>query len=116
LAEMLVYDRPMETGERVRVEEYLMQRYGRAGYLVTTPEDFSDWETVQYQTGAQPAANWVISPDGLSVDQTVNADPSIFLSQATFSNGTVEGEIGSGTAPDFMGFVFGYQDRGRFYV
>lgn len=116
LAEMLVYDRPLDVNERVRVEEYFMQRYGWAGYLATTPEDFSSWEVVQYDLGAQGAANWVISPDGDSIDQTVNADPSIFLSQATFSRGTVEGEIGAGSAPDFMGFVFGYQDRGRFYV
>ena len=116
LAEVLVYDRPLDVSERVKVEEYFMQRYGWAGYLVASPEDFSAWNVVQYELGAQPDASWVISADGLTVDQTVNADPSIFLSQATFSRGAVEGEIGSGTAPDFMGFVFGYQDRGRFYL
>lgn len=116
LAEIIVYDRVLSPEERAEVEDYLLARYGRPGYRLSTATDFSDWEVVQYEVFAQPNANWVIAEDGLSVDQLVNCDPSMLLSQATFSRGTIQGEIGSGTAPDFMGFVFGFQDRGRFYA
>lgn len=116
LAELIVYDRVLDCEERGQVEDYLLRKYGWPGFLANEPEDFDTWEVVQYEVGGQSDAQWVVAADGLSVDQLVNADPSIFLSQATFSRGTIEGQIGSGSAPDFMGFVFGYQDRGRFYV
>ncbi len=115
LAELIVYDKVLDARASAEVENYLLARYGRPGYRLAQAVDFSTWDVVQYEVFAQPDANWTIATDGLSVDQLVNCDPSILLSQATFSRGIIEGEIGSETAPDFMGFVFGFQDRGRFY-
>src|SRR5262249_52304316 len=48
----------------------------------------------------------------------VNADASILLSNIRVDNGHVEGSwvVNSGGDDDFVGFVFGYQDAGHYYL
>ena len=66
--------------------------------------------------GCQPDANWVLDATGTQLDQLVNSDPSIFLTSEESSQRTIRSRLRSGSAPDFMGFVFGYQDPGHFYL
>jgi hypothetical protein len=85
------------------------------------PVNLSNWEHVQYEQGAAANGNWVLGPDGLSVIQTVNADASILLSDFEVTDTAIQGgwrmpRAGSGNDDDYVGFVFGYQDRGHFYL
>ncbi|NOZ21944.1 MAG: hypothetical protein GXP25_12750 [Planctomycetes bacterium] len=84
------------------------------------PVDLTKWTAINYSYPAnkQPTANWVISEDKLSVTQEVNADPSIFLSDRNLLDTSISGTwlVNSSSDDDFMGFVFAYQDPGRFYL
>ncbi|WP_181566743.1 HYR domain-containing protein [Aequorivita sp. CIP111184] len=55
--------------------------------------------------------NWVPAPDGSSVLQTVNSNPSFYVSNADYFNTTIQGEFRVETTSDddFIGFVIGYQ-------
>jgi RHS repeat-associated protein len=80
--------------------------------------DLSTWTVVQYDNGTQPNANWVLSDNNTTATQTVNADPSIFLSSSDTTNTIIEGTwrvIATGD-DDFIGFVFGYGGRGSYYL
>ena len=48
--------------------------------------------------------------------RAINSDPSIYLSPFAVATQTIRARMGSGSAPDTMGFVFGYQDRGHYYL
>lgn len=82
--------------------------------------DLTNGSVVQFAPGGsggcQPDANWIIDPTGTQLDQLVNADPSIFLTSQESGERKIRGRLRSGNAPDFMGFVFGYQDPGHFYL
>ncbi|HMJ11364.1 MAG TPA: immunoglobulin-like domain-containing protein [Polyangiaceae bacterium] len=84
------------------------------------PVDLSTWGVVQYALGSQPVANWVRADAGaFSATQTVNADASILLSDFEVTDTAIEGGWSMTNADgddDFVGFVFGYQDRGHFYL
>ncbi len=88
--------------------------------VVGDPElvDLSSWQRVQYELNFQPDANWVVSETGTSVVQRVNADASFLMSDFESSAERIEGtwRVESNSDDDFMGFVFGYQDRGHFYL
>ncbi|PVW11606.1 HYR domain-containing protein, partial [Marixanthomonas spongiae] len=55
--------------------------------------------------------NWIPATDGSSVRQTVNSDPSFYVSNADYFNTTIQGEFMVQTTDDddFIGFVLGYQ-------
>ncbi|MEM6469374.1 MAG: choice-of-anchor C family protein [Planctomycetota bacterium] len=80
--------------------------------------NLGSWETIQYELGFQPDARWELTDNNESVVQTVNADASIFLSDFDISNQRIEGTwtVETPSDDDFMGFVFGYQDEGHFYL
>lgn len=79
-----------------------------------------DGSVVQFAPGSsggcQSDANWILDPTGTQLDQLFNADPSIYLTSQESGQRTIRGRLRSGAAPDFMGFVFGYQDPGHFYL
>lgn len=81
------------------------------------PLNLATW-TVERWPGSQGPASWVIAPDGLSVEQTINAAPSALISDQSFLNLRVTGtfQVDTGSDDDLMGFIFGYQNRGQFYV
>lgn len=81
------------------------------------PLNLATW-SVERWDGSQGPASWVVAPDGLSVEQTVNAAPSALISDQSFLNLRVTGTFRVDTSgdDDFMGFIFGYQNRGQFYV
>jgi hypothetical protein len=80
--------------------------------------DLSSFSVIQYfDDPAQPGAgNWVLSAGNTAVTQTVNNDPSMFLSPFTVSNVTVDFDvyISSGD-DDTWGFAWGWQDLGDWY-
>jgi len=82
------------------------------------PIDLSSWVPVQYELNSQPDASWQLQPGNTSVIQTVNADPCILLSDFDAASQVIRGtwHVGDNSDNDFMGFVFGYQDRGQYYL
>jgi thrombospondin-like protein/HYR domain-containing protein/type IX secretion system substrate protein len=55
--------------------------------------------------------NWIPAVDGSSVRQTINSNPSFYVSNAEYFNTTIQGEFRVETTndDDFIGFVIGYQ-------
>ena len=84
------------------------------------PVDLKSWTAVNYSypLNKQSYAKWEVSADGQSVTQTVNADPSVFVSDHDLGRATLSGTwlVQTRDDDDFIGFVFGYQDPGRFYL
>jgi hypothetical protein len=116
LVELLVYDRALTESERRSVEEYLRNRAGLPANFEQEAEILSGWEVIQYELNGQPDAEWSFDLGGTRADQAINSDASILLSDIDVANQVIWGKFGAGTAPDFMGFVFGYGDRGHFYL
>lgn len=83
----------------------------------TIPFDLSTWSVVQYEFNDQPDANWVLSSGNTVASQTVNADASI-LKGGSVAGTQIQGSwrVNTSSDDDFMGFVFGYQNRGQFYL
>lgn len=77
-----------------------------AAGAVEVPVDLSSWE----ERG--PVANgvWTVAPDGGSVLQSINGDPTFFVSPTNQINTTIRGTIKVGTSSDddLVGFVFGF--------
>lgn len=115
-AEMLVYDRVVPAAERAAIENYLRTRAGLAAFTSQRFRDLTTWSVVQYEVNAQPDADWQLYANDKAVNQTINCDPSIFLSDIDVRDTVVRGQLGATDAPDYMGFVFGYQDRGHYYL
>ena len=88
------------------------------GQAASVPVDLSAWSVVQYEFHAQPNANWVLSEGDTVATQTVNADASILLSDFDIAGTALDGSwrVNTSGDNDFMGFVFGYQGRGSFYL
>ena len=74
-----------------------------------TPVDLNTWSVKG--TGS---SNWVVDPTGDFVTQTVNGNPTYFVSPNTFFNTTVEGkfEVQTTGDDDYIGFVFGWNEPG----
>lgn len=82
------------------------------------PVDLRKWSVIQYQFPEQDDAQWELSADGTTMTQRFNADASILVSDFDLVNSSIEGTWRADTESDddFMGFVFGYQDQGHFYL
>jgi hypothetical protein len=81
--------------------------------------DLSSWTAINLNLpGGQGNGSWVVSGDNLSVVQTQNSDPSVFLNGINETNYTLDGtwEVETTSDDDMVGFVFGYQDTSHFYV
>lgn len=69
---------------------------------------------------AGPSANgiWTVAPGGGSVFQSINGEPTLFLSPDDDFHGTIMGDIAVETTSDddYIGFVFGFQDLNDFYL
>lgn len=63
------------------------------------------------QKGPSGNGNWIVAPDGLSVLQTLNGNPTFFVSPDSLINTTIRGsfEVTTTGDDDFIGFVFGYR-------
>ncbi|MCA9202024.1 MAG: hypothetical protein KDA59_03225, partial [Planctomycetales bacterium] len=81
------------------------------------PVALNSWSTIQYEFNIFQDAEWVVADDGNSVRQLHNSDASIFLSDFELTDTRIEGTwLLDGGDDDMMGFVFGYQDTGHFYL
>jgi|GEM_PF-820174 len=81
------------------------------------PLNLSTW-TVESWPGSQTVSQWIIAPDGLSVEQTRNSRPSALVSDRSFQNLRVTGRfrVDTSSDDDLMGFIFGYQNNKQFYL
>src|SRR5690554_3436137 len=81
--------------------------YATTASAVPVPIDLNTWT----EEGAPSNGNWVVSGDGSSVNQTINGDPTFFVSPNNFLNTAFDGSFSVNTTgdDDFIGFVFGYQ-------
>lgn len=75
---------------------------------LTVPIFLDDWE----QQGDPSNGDWEVSSDGSSVIQSVNGDPTFFVSPQEFEDVTIRGtfSVDQSSDDDFIGFVFGYQE------
>jgi len=80
--------------------------------------DLSTWTPVQYELNSQPDASWDLQPGNTAVLQSVNSDAAIFLSEFDAAGQEIRGtwRVNTSGDDDFMGFVFGYQGRGQYYL
>ncbi|MEM7310438.1 MAG: hypothetical protein AAF682_27420 [Planctomycetota bacterium] len=73
--------------------------------------DLNTWADESYPavSGFGPGV-WTVAPDGSSVNQSVNGQPTLFYSDFNVFNTEVEGQITVGGGDDdFVGFVLGYE-------
>jgi hypothetical protein len=78
-----------------------------------TPVDLSTWTAESYPavSGFDPG-EWTVSDDGLSVNQSVNGQPTLFYSDFDVFNTEVEGSIQVAVGQwddDFIGFALGFK-------
>ncbi len=81
--------------------------------------DLSTWEPIiDFGSGTQEDALWIVSDDGTSVRQVFNAKSSAFISDFSISNAQIKGRFKVNTSfdDDFIGFVFGYQNNQQYYL
>jgi len=71
------------------------------------PIDLSTWS----KQGVPGNGNWVVQGGGTSVVQTINGDPTFFVSPDSYLNTEFKGTFAVETTgdDDFIGFVFGYR-------
>ncbi|WP_445425667.1 MULTISPECIES: hypothetical protein [unclassified Alishewanella] len=76
--------------------------------------DLNSWS----QEGNASNGNWVVAADGKTVLQTINGNPTFFVSNDSFINNVFTGSFGVETTSDddFIGFVFGYTGLDDFYL
>ena len=68
--------------------------------------DFNTW----VQEGPPGNGNWVVGGGGTNVNQSINGEPTFFVSPDTFINVVIQGSITVGSGDDdWVGFVFGFQ-------
>ena len=71
------------------------------------PVDLRTW----IQEGRIGNGTWNVAADGSNVLQTVNGNPTFFVSPNAFINTTIDGKfkVETSSDDDFIGFVFGFQ-------
>ena len=72
-----------------------------------TPLNLNFWN----ELGDPQAGVWSVSPNGATVNQSINGYPTFFVSPNDFINGSIIGsfQVNEVSDDDFIGFVFGYQ-------
>lgn len=73
--------------------------------------DLSSWTPT-------PGGSWNVQGGGTSVLQTINGEPTYFLSDTNYINTQFDGSFGVETTgdDDFIGFVFGYNNSNDFLL
>lgn len=90
-----------------------------AGTFKKEPVDPANWTAVNFRCpgNRQTYAKWVVSEDRRTVRQVIDGDPSILVSDQDLERGSFSGTWLAGpNDDDFVGFVFGYQNPGKFYL
>jgi hypothetical protein len=75
--------------------------------VLAGPVDLSTWTAQNYTPNA---GNWVVQPGNTTVLQTINGNPTVFLSNQSALGTEIQGKIRVTTAgdDDFIGFVLGF--------
>ncbi len=88
--------------------------------VIGVPLSLCEWPTIAFDPDGhtQPLAQWVFDEACTQSTQVKNAKPSILLSDLDFEQGSLTGAFHVDTTADddLIGFVFGYQDKGDFYL
>lgn len=82
------------------------------GLSVAAPVNLNTWTAESYPAVSGFGAGvWTVVPDGSSVLQSVNGQPTLFYSDFNAFNTQVKGKIkvGADGDDDFVGFVLGFQ-------
>ena len=90
---------------------------GIVGMSHANPIDLSTWT----QEGPTANGTWTVAPDGSSVVQSINGDPTYFVSDTSYINREFKGgfgqEGGAGAWDnDYIGFVFGWNGIDDYYL
>jgi Thrombospondin C-terminal region/PEP-CTERM motif len=83
----------------------LAASFAVASQAQVVPIDLNTW------TERGPASNgtWTVSPDGTTVTQSINGNPTFFVGGPSFIDTVLRGSIRvTGGDDDFIGFVMGY--------
>lgn len=109
-----------DTRNALRASIHLLAAAALAGAAQAQglPVDLSSWTVIQYELNSQPDASWDLQPGNTAVLQSVNSDASLYLSDFDATGQEIRGtwRVDTGSDDDFMGFVFGYQDPGHYYL
>ena len=84
------------------------------------PANLARWTAVNFRCprNRQTYAKWVLSEDKHTARQEIDGDPSIIVSDRDLDRRGISGTwlVETKDDDDFVGFVFGYQNPGRFYL
>ncbi|HIG30438.1 MAG TPA: hypothetical protein EYQ50_22625 [Verrucomicrobiales bacterium] len=77
-----------------------------------------DFNTLNFKGASSGKSEWVIQNDGQGVVQTMNFLASAFVMKARPGGSRIQGQLRNDEAKDddYIGFIFGYQDLGNFYL
>lgn len=82
--------------------------------------DFRAYQTVVLdpEGDSQIDPHWVVYNKGAEIVQTMNSDPGLAVGYHKFGGVDFEGTffVDTEVDDDYVGFVFGYQNNGRFYA
>lgn len=72
--------------------------------------DLRTWTAESYPVGSFGVGVWTPAPDGSTVTQSINGQPTLYVSNFSAFNTTVEGQVVVNTNfdDDFFGFALGY--------
>jgi hypothetical protein len=95
---------------RIGARLVLLAALAPAASFAQTPVDMSTWTGESYvAVSGFGAGSWNVSAGGASVTQTVNGQPTFFISPFNAFNLTLEGQISSGSGDDdYIGFALGF--------
>ena len=91
-----------------------MALFGMLQTANAAPIDLNTW----HQEGESTNGDWTVAPDGSSVTQGINSNPTYFVSENTFINTEFKGSFQVQTAmdDDYIGFVFGWKSIEDYYL
>ena len=87
--------------------------------LVLSVSSFANADLIDLNTWTPTSGGtWTVDGSGTSVLQTINGDPTYFLSNTDYINTQFEGTFGVETSgdDDFIGFAFGYNNSNDFLL
>lgn len=79
--------------------------------VAQTPVDLTGWTAASYQSvSGFPNGVWTTAPGGLSVTQSTNGQPTLFVGDFALWNVRLEGQlVVGGSDDDYIGFALGFQ-------
>jgi len=116
LVEWIVYDRPLNTAERLEVEEYLRQRARLAPFHTPGSLDLADSQFIRYDVAPEPDATWKLDLGNRQLTQSASGNPSMALSDFDVADQVIRTRVRAEAGTGSLGVAFGFQDRGRFHL